>query len=73
MFSRGANAMQESIEVDNVKCGGCVTSIKTVLSKIPGVGAIAVDVDTGLVDIEGENLNRDNLVKTLAALGFPER
>lgn len=65
--------MQESIEVDNIKCGGCATSIKTVLSKIPGVDTIAVDVATGLVDIEGENLNRDNLIKTLAALGFPER
>jgi copper chaperone CopZ len=65
--------MQEVIVVENVKCGGCVKSIQTVLSKISGITHVSVDVATGTVNIEGDDVERDVLVKTLNALGFPEK
>ncbi len=64
--------MKHTIEVENIKCGGCVNSIKSSLSKMEGVEYVAVDKDTEIIDIEG-SIERTALVEKLHSLGYPEK
>lgn len=65
--------MQETISVENIKCGGCARTIENNLNKVPEIQSVAIDVETGMVTVEGENLQRDALIKTLLSLGYPEK
>ncbi|MDH5407537.1 MAG: heavy-metal-associated domain-containing protein [Gammaproteobacteria bacterium] len=62
----------ELFKVMNVKCGGCANNIQTGLKEISGVTAVAVDIESGQVTVEGEVLQRDTLADKLAKLGYPE-
>jgi copper chaperone len=61
------------IEVDNVKCGGCVTAIRQGLGELPGVDAVEVDIATGRVSIEAERDLGAELAQALRQLGYPPR
>ncbi|MFM6976583.1 MAG: heavy-metal-associated domain-containing protein [Sphingobacteriaceae bacterium] len=61
------------IIVENIKCGGCMNSIKTALLKLNGVSEVAIDKEQDQVSVTGPALNRDELLEKLAALGYPER
>jgi copper chaperone len=65
--------MQEIIAVENIKCGGCARTIENNLNKIPNIQSVVIDVEAGTVAVAGENLQRDELVKTLLSLGYPEK
>lgn len=63
----------KEISVLNLKCGGCVNTVKKGLSTIDGVDKVEVDLDTStiLVGISDENII--SLVKEkLSTLGYPE-
>lgn len=64
--------MIQKITVENIKCGGCINSIKTALMKINGVQSINIDKDTETITIDG-TVKRENLVQTLSNLGYPEK
>ncbi len=64
------------IKVENIKCGGCVNSIHKKLVGLDQVDDVSVDIENGLVTIESEENSenlRSNIVKTLAAMGYPEQ
>ena len=65
--------MQEQFQVQNVKCGGCVTAIQDGLQTLDGVSDVVVDIPTGQVTVTGTTLSRAQLSDKLAALGYPER
>ena len=63
----------KEISVLNLKCGGCVNTVKKGLSTIDGVDKVEVDLDTStiLVGISDENII--SVVKEkLSTLGYPE-
>lgn len=60
------------ISVENIKCGGCMNSIKTALLKLKGVTAVEIDKKEDKVSVYGIALERHELVMKLAALGYPE-
>ncbi|MEN8170261.1 MAG: heavy-metal-associated domain-containing protein [Pseudomonadota bacterium] len=62
----------EQFTVQNVKCGGCVSTIENGLSELDGVSEVSVTIDGGLVTITGESLDRAQLAEKLASLGYPE-
>ena len=64
--------MSYQVAVENIKCGGCANTIKTKLQAESGVSAVEVDIEAGMVRIEGEELDRAGLVQRLAQLGYPE-
>lgn len=64
--------MQESFSVKNVKCAGCVKAIQQGLQALPGIAAVTVVIDGGVVTVEGATLNRTLLAATLSELGYPE-
>jgi copper chaperone CopZ len=65
----------ESIEifVENIKCGGCMNSIRTALLKLEGVLDVQINKETDRVSVSGEQLNRETVINKLAALGYPEK
>jgi len=64
--------MSLSIHVENIKCGGCANSIKKGLMDEAGVSMVEINVESGMVSIDGENLDRDAIAAHLLKMGYPE-
>lgn len=64
--------MTFSIQVENIKCGGCANTIRKRLRRIPGVGEVQVDVEQGLVQIQGDEALRASVTESLLHAGYPE-
>ena len=64
--------MSLSIQVENIKCGGCANSIKKRLMDEARVSSVEIDVENGRVSIDGENLDRDAIAAHLLKMGYPE-
>jgi copper chaperone CopZ len=64
--------MTHKIEVENIKCGGCMNSIKTALLKIENVTEVTIDKETDTITINS-NTDRVVLVNKLSNLGYPEK
>ena len=62
----------EQFTVQNVKCGGCVSAIEDGLKAMDGVAEVSVTIESGLIDVRGESLERATLSARLAELGYPE-
>ena len=63
----------ENIYIQNLKCGGCANTVKSVLAKEKGVQSVDVNVENSLVTIEhtGET-GREAFIKNLTQKGYPE-
>lgn len=61
------------IFVENIKCGGCIISIKTALLKLKGVTAVEIYKEEDKVCVSGVAVDRENIVMKLVALGYPEK
>jgi copper chaperone CopZ len=64
--------MIHTIEVENMKCGGCENSIKTALQKIETVTNVTIDKETDTITIHSET-GRELLAATLSKLGYLEK
>jgi len=64
---------QNKIEIENLKCGGCVTTITKSLGAIQGVSDIAVDETTDTVSFTAAEQLRAVVAEELKSLGYPER
>ncbi|WP_370478422.1 heavy-metal-associated domain-containing protein [Tamlana flava] len=64
--------MTTTLEVQNLKCGGCANSIKEKLSLLPNVKDISVDVEHSLVSFSLDEESTVATVKTLLSkIGYP--
>lgn len=64
--------MEQQFEVENIKCGGCMNSIKTALLKLDGITEVSIDKEIDTVTVSG-TLNREAVVNKLNDLGYPEK
>ncbi len=64
---------QMMIEIENLKCGGCVRSILKGLAELPGVTNAEVDMAQQSVKFEGAEDTRPQVADKLRAMGYPER
>ena len=64
--------MIHKIEVENIKCGGCLNSIKMALLKIENVTEVEIDKESDTITINADN-DRTVFVSTLSKLGYPEK
>ena len=62
---------QLRLQASNIKCGGCVDTIRSGLTPLPGVDEVEVDIKTGGVAVTGEQLDEQRIVAVLAELGYP--
>lgn len=66
--------MLTTIKVDNLKCGGCASSIQLALLAIKGVGKVSVNNDTDEVTISyADSTNLNTIREKLKHLGYPEK
>lgn len=65
--------MSIKIQVENIKCGGCMNSIKTALLKIANVQEVTIEKETEMVTINSElPVDRKEIVNQLVKMGYPE-
>ncbi len=61
------------IFVENIKCGGCMSGIKTALLAFPGVKSVEITLEEEKIQIQGENLDRAAYVNKMDGMGYPEK
>lgn len=65
--------MTTTLNVHNIKCGGCGASIIDKLSKLDGISDIKVDPATGEVVFDSTSDSETEKVKSiLSKMGYPE-
>lgn len=64
--------MHVSISVENIKCGGCASSIEKKLLEDERISAVDVDIEKGVVEIEASELAIDDWTAALLKMGYPE-
>ncbi len=65
--------MKNSFVIENLKCGGCASSIRNGLITLPGITDVEVDFETNTVTVEAEQDDIRSLVAdTLSSMGYPE-
>lgn len=63
---------REKILVDNLKCGGCATSVKIALGNLQGISQVEVLPDECMVEFDSENeVAKSMAVEKLKNLGYP--
>ena len=65
----------EKIIVENIKCHGCANTIRKEIAKLDGVKEVEVDVENAFVTVDFDETvqNKENVVKRLTTLGYPEQ
>lgn len=62
------------LEVQGMSCGGCVKSVTAVLTQLPGVSTVDVDLHAGHVTVNGDlPQGGDPLVLALTTAGYPAK
>ena len=64
--------MSYTIAVENIKCGGCASSIRSKLLEKGLAQAVEVEIEQGQVHVEGNPEWRDQVTLALARMGYPE-
>ena len=62
-----------SVYVENIKCGGCVTSITFELLKMKGVSSVNINIDEELIIVQGSNFSKEEIIAKLSSMGYPEK
>lgn len=63
--------MKYSVELQNIKCGGCISSVKDNLSKLAGVATVEVDLTSKILSLEGEDFDILEIESKLKEIGYP--
>jgi copper chaperone len=64
--------MAYDISVENIKCGGCANTIMSKLDAMDVIDSCAVDIENGIVTIDGDAVHKEEVTKLLLSLGYPE-
>ena len=64
--------MAYDISVENIKCGGCANTITTRLNALDIIDSCEVDIDTGIININGDESSKQEVSQLLLKLGYPE-
>ncbi|MGB5278033.1 MAG: heavy-metal-associated domain-containing protein [Gammaproteobacteria bacterium] len=64
--------MAYQIQVENIKCGGCASTIRSKLEALEGVDKVDVVIEQGIVDVNAAGSTREAVTAKLLKLGYPE-
>lgn len=69
--------MEIRIEVENIRCGGCVNSIRKKLLEDIRIQSVKIDIEQQIVIISSETINKKEIytqsIQKLLRLGYPEK
>ncbi|WP_088324028.1 heavy-metal-associated domain-containing protein [Polaribacter tangerinus] len=61
-----------TIQIENLKCGGCASTIKKGVLSVNNITDVTVDLENSAVIVSHENANLEQIKDKLSALGYPE-
>ena len=61
----------QEIFVENIKCAGCMTSIKHALLKIKGIVKVEIDKEKEKISLKGEQYKLSEVIDSLNSMGYP--
>jgi len=61
-----------TISVENIKCGGCASTISSKLNALDIVDSCQVDIENGVITVNGEVTHKPTVAQVLLKLGYPE-
>ncbi|MDT8283558.1 MAG: heavy metal-associated domain-containing protein [Gammaproteobacteria bacterium] len=64
--------MAFSIKVENIKCGGCASTITSRLNSLDGISDCQTDIENGVVSVTGDESKKADVTQLLLKLGYPE-
>ena len=65
------NALQQLVlTVPGMTCGHCEAAVKREVGSVAGVAGVDVDLDSKLVTVRGEALDRDQIVAAIDEAGY---
>ncbi len=64
--------MTYELTVENIKCGGCASTIISRLNKLDSIDDCQVDIENGVISITGDESNKAEVTALLLKLGYPE-
>ena len=62
---------QLDIQASKIKCGGCVANIEKGLADFAGIAEVKVEVESNIVSVKGNELDKTVIESKLAELGYP--
>lgn len=63
----------QEIFVENIKCGGCMTSIKNALEKIKGIIKVDINKDEEKISLTGDQYQLNEVLDSLNSMGYPQK
>jgi copper chaperone len=64
--------MEKTIEVQNLKCGGCASTIRKKLNSITGVSVHTIDVENATLHLAiNEEVGEQTVLTALKEMGYP--
>lgn len=64
--------MAYTISVENIKCGGCANTITSKLTALDSVDSCQVDIENGMITVDGDAAQKPAVAQLLLKLGYPE-
>ena len=71
MFFKKGDMMQQTFQVENVKCGGCASTLKSKLLDTYGEVEVNLELMPREITLNVENEQIDTLRAALRGLGYP--
>ena len=66
--------MNIKLQIDGMHCGGCQNAVRRVLTSVPSVSAVTVDLATGSASVEaGADIDPARLVSAVEQAGYQAR
>ena len=62
--------MKKIMMVEGMSCGHCEMAVKNALKEVDGVQDVNVDLSTGKVEVEGDNLLDNLLMEAVDEAGY---
>ena len=63
----------KTIQVENLKCGGCASTIKKGLISIDGIETVDIAIETSEITIQSEDMDVvASAIKKLSSMGYPQ-
>ncbi len=65
--------MEQTIDVENIKCGGCANTIRKKLTETFSPDSIEIDVEQNRITLSADALDMESVEETLRSIGYPKR
>ena len=62
--------MKKTIHIEGMSCGGCKASVERVLSAVPGVSGVSVDLASKTATVNTDSATNDALTAAVSGAGF---